>query len=232
MAFLENFRREAKIRYPVELKIRAINKIRQEVRAGQRIRDEEYEKALKPVTTELVKTQKIIRELGKTNEQAPAKVSETSPANMQEAPSASYMSPFTDQFSSTILKKYNLLYPSEIVDWPDQQTKLKYLEHISKSLGSKKSKCPDAERDEIDKELNVLKKYRHLLKFQHGTGLKHYKNVRELIDRLEILMGQMTAGNDSVDIQNEAIDIVDKLLEEKKISRIDHEKLYGKIHSF
>ena len=62
----------------------------------------------------------------------------------------------------------------------------------------------------------MIKNYRELFKASQGTGFLFYKNAKDLLDRLEILMGQMIAGNDSFDIQNEAIAILDKLLRKKR----------------
>jgi hypothetical protein len=241
MSVLEKYRQEAKQRQPVELRIRKINEIREKSRAGQRITAEQYENALKPVTSELVKTQDIIRELTNKQQASPIDLLETSPeyllktspSAIQFTPTISYKIPssidhfLNNEFTSAVLAKHNLLTSEET-----NKSKLLRLANISKSLGRKKAGSAGSEREEIDKEINVLQRYRFLLRASQGTGLKHYMNVRELIDRLEILMGQMTAGNDSVDIPNEAIAILDKLLQQKKISQEDHKRLYEKIYSF
>lgn len=236
MSVLEKYRQEAKQRLPVELRIRKINEIREKSRAGQRITAEQYENALKPVTSELVKTQDIIRELTNTLDlldASPEYLQTTSPTAIQDSPTIKYKLPssidqfLNNEFTSTVLTKHKLLTNEETDD-----TKLLRLEKIAKSLGGLKKSKAGSEREEIDKEINVLKRYRFLLRASHGNGLKHYINHRELIDRLEILVGQMTAGNDSIDISNEAIAILDKLLQLQKISQQDHERLYEKIYSF
>jgi hypothetical protein len=76
---------------------------------------------------------------------------------------------------------------------------------MSRKLGRKKVYKSGSEREEIDKELNVLQRVRFLLRASERTGLFYYKNAKDLIDRLGILMEQITAGNDSIDIQNEAL---------------------------
>lgn len=212
MLFLANIRREAKLRQPVELRIRKINEIREEAKAGQRITAEQYEKALKPVTSELQKTQEVIREL----------------TEMQQIPSTSptmhSLSEFvSDDFVSSVLSKHNLQHP---------HVTFKDLAGISSKLGGIKANSTWDNKKKINKEIDVIRKYREFLRASEGTGLQHYTNASELIDRLAILLGQMRAGNDSVDVRNEAITILDKLLQEKKISQEDHQKLYEKIYSF
>ena len=212
MSFLADIRQEAKILYPVELRIRKINEIREESKAGQRITAEQYENALKPVTSELVKTQDIIREL--TKMQITPSMSPTS---------LSFSEFINNEFVSSVLLKHELQHP---------EVRLEDLATIARSLGGQKAKSSGSERQEIDKELDVIKKYREFLKAKEGTGFIYYKNAKDLIDRLDILMGQMRAGNDAVDVQNEGLAILDKLLQQKKISSEDHEKLYEKIYSF
>jgi hypothetical protein len=248
---LEQYLKEAKILYPVEIRIRKINEIREKNRAGEQLTAEQYEKALQPVTSELIKTQDIIRKLTKMQETSPKDLSATSPENLQETlPAAIQETPSTtsyhttissidrflnDEFASAILAKHHLLSSLEMLNRTnhekDKET-LQYLATISKQLGGSKANSSGTEREEINKEIDVIKKYRELFKASQGTGFSFYKNAKDLLDRLEILIGQMIAGNDSVDIQNEAIAILDTLLREKKISKEDHEKLYEKIYSF
>ena len=131
MSVLEQYRQEAKILYPAELRIRKINEIREKTRAGEQLTAEQYENALKPVTSELVKTQDIIRELTKqaTNfthrrlTSTPLQWLLKSPScNEHETPSVSYITPssiddfLNDQFTSAILSKYNLPTPFEMLN--------------------------------------------------------------------------------------------------------------------
>jgi hypothetical protein len=254
MSVLEQYRQQAKILYPVELQIRKINEIKEKTKAGEHLTAEQYEKALKPVTSELVKTQDIIREL-KSDKQQTSPIDDLSTAPLQwllksppvvkhETPSISYIAPssiddfLNDKFTSAVLSRYNLPTPIEMLNRTNHENntaRLQRLKIISMQLGKRKAKSFGSERDEIDKQMDVIRKYRNLLKNeapQEGTGLIYYKNAKDLIDRLDILMGQMRAGNDAVDIQNEALTILDKLLQQKKISNEDHEKLYEKIYSF
>ena len=255
MSVLEQYRQEAKILYPVELQIRKINEIKEKTKAGEHLTAEQYENMLKPITSELVKTQDIIREVtGKQQKTASSPVDDLSatslkwllkspPAVKVESPSISYITPssiddfLNDNFASTVLLKHNLPAPFEMLNRTSPENnkfRLQRLITISQQLGKRKANSSDElEKDEIDKEMDVIRKYRHLLKQAlQGTGLTYYKNAKDLIDRLDLLMGQMRAGNDSIDIRNEALTILDLLLQQKKISNEDHEKLYALIYSF
>ena len=67
---LDDYRQQAKILYPVEHRIRRINEIKDKYKAGEHLTAEQYEKALKPVTSQLLKTQEVIRELSKKQPEA------------------------------------------------------------------------------------------------------------------------------------------------------------------
>lgn len=69
---------------------------------------------------------------------------------------------------------------------------------------------------------------------QHtGTGsILYYKHADELKNRLRVLFAEMRAGNTALDVQNEAIALVDKLHEEGVINSTQKQQLYEKAYSF
>lgn len=88
---------------------------------------------------------------------------------------------------------------------------------------------------------NALRTYRQLLDLaelslsSHSKKFKaikdstkkiYYKDTKELANRLKILLGEIEAGNNNVDIKNEAMEIMDTLLEHKVIDRGSYKELY------
>lgn len=64
------------------------------------------------------------------------------------------------------------------------------------------------------------------LNIQEGGAIKYYKSGDELVDRLEILLGSKHAGNHSLNLKNEAFDIIDKLFDDREITKVEYIKLY------
>jgi len=56
-----------------------------------------------------------------------------------------------------------------------------------------------------------------------------YNNFDELVERLEVLYGHIVGGNNSIDILNESNEIIDILLKNKIITKIQYRKLYKKV---
>ena len=64
---------------------------------------------------------------------------------------------------------------------------------------------------------------------QRGRGFfSTYSNVNEIIERLDLLTRSQSAGNYSTETSNEIMDIIDKLLLDKTISKVEHKKLFKK----
>jgi polyhydroxyalkanoate synthesis regulator phasin len=67
-------------------------------------------------------------------------------------------------------------------------------------------------------------------KFQTGSEIinnKYYSSCDELIQRLYALCGSREAGNNSPEVRNEIVTILDILLNEGKINTKEHKKLYN-----
>jgi len=59
-----------------------------------------------------------------------------------------------------------------------------------------------------------------------GEGIKLFGSIKEMVDRLETLIGLFRAGNKGSDIRNEISGVLDLLLKKKAIKQKEHEKLF------
>ena len=57
---------------------------------------------------------------------------------------------------------------------------------------------------------------------------KYYSSPDELINRLELLCAERDIGNDSIEVRNEIMAILDILLKNKIIDKVDHEEMFRK----
>jgi len=138
-----------------------------------------------------------------------------------------------------VLYRYNM--PSEIAK-DESLYEINYSRVVQqlKSLGGqKKSKYADPE---IDKHIKALSFYNERIKFikkgldqqskiQKGTGIvsyKYYSSCDELIQRLNLLCGNRDAGNNSREVRNEIVSILDILLKNQYINTKQHKILYNK----
>ena len=55
-----------------------------------------------------------------------------------------------------------------------------------------------------------------------------FNNPKQLLNKLEIIIGSMKAGNTSNKIRNTGVSIIDTLLKTSTINKSQHEKLYKK----
>ena len=91
----------------------------------------------------------------------------------------------------------------------------------------------------IDRSFRVLneyiKHYKAKQKTLTGSGVRRRKkggtvrffsNPKELLQKLEVIVGSILAGNTNVGIRNTGTDILDLLLKEGTINRSQHEKLF------
>ena len=97
-----------------------------------------------------------------------------------------------------------------------------------------------------DRGFQALKEYKNYLKRQkimlQGSGIRKrskerkkgggavrfFSNPKELLRRLEVIIGSILAGNTNVDIRNTGVGILDLLLKDGAINRSQHEKLFRK----
>ena len=89
----------------------------------------------------------------------------------------------------------------------------------------------------IDNALAVLnqyiKHYENKVEMMKGSGLKKrggnivfFNDVKQLLKKLELIVGEILAGNTSIEMRNTGVAILDMLLKTSKINKAQHEKLY------
>ena len=111
--------------------------------------------------------------------------------------------------------------------------------NISKDY--KKGKIGEAEKNEKNKRIDnarvvlnqYIKHYENKVKMMEGSGLKKrggnivfFNDVKQLLKKLELIVGEISAGNTSIEMRNTGVAILDMLLKTSKINKAQHEKLY------
>ena len=78
-----------------------------------------------------------------------------------------------------------------------------------------------------------IKYYENKVKMMKGSGLKKrggnivfFNDVKQLLKKLELIVGEILAGNTSIEMRNTGVAILDMLLKTSKINKAQHEKLY------
>ena len=78
-----------------------------------------------------------------------------------------------------------------------------------------------------------IKHYRNKVEMMKGSGLKKrggnivfFNYVKQLLKKLELIVGEILAGNTSIEMRNTGVAILDMLLKTSKINKAQHEKLY------
>ena len=114
-----------------------------------------------------------------------------------------------------------------------------YKSNISKDYNKgkigKAQKTMDYKRiDNARAVLNqYIKHYANKVKTMEGSGLKKrggnivfFNDVKQLLKKLELIVGEISAGNTSIEMRNTGVAILDMLLKTSKINKAQHEKLY------
>ena len=128
--------------------------------------------------------------------------------------------------------------------------KLKEAEHRRNQLKGRKSQVSQAYKkgkigeaqktmdykriDNASAVLNqYIKHYENKVKTMEGSGLKKrggnivfFNDVQQLLKKLELIVGEISAGNTSIEMRNTGVAILDMLLKTSKINKAQHEKLY------
>ena len=114
-----------------------------------------------------------------------------------------------------------------------------YKSNISKDYN--KGKIGEAQKTmdykRIDNARAVLnqyiKHYGNIVKMMEGSGLKKrggnivfFNDVKQLFKKLELIVGEILAGNTSIEMRNTGVAILDMLLKSSTINKAQHEKLY------
>lgn len=61
---------------------------------------------------------------------------------------------------------------------------------------------------------------------QRGGGIMFFNNVKQLLRKLELIIGEIMAGNTSVEMRNTGVAILDTLLKASAINRSQYQKIY------
>ena len=88
--------------------------------------------------------------------------------------------------------------------------------------------------DNARKALNrYINYYGNRVEMKKGSGLKKrggnivfFNDVKQLLKKLELIVGEILAGNTSIEMRNTGVAILDMLLKTSKINKAQHEKLY------
>ena len=115
-----------------------------------------------------------------------------------------------------------------------------YKSHITKQY--KSGEISEAQRQEMNKRIDnaratlneYINHYENKIETMKGSGMKKQKggNViffnkpKELIKKLDLIIGEISAGNTSIDMRNMGVSILDTLLKMSTINRSQHGKLY------
>ena len=105
----------------------------------------------------------------------------------------------------------------------------------------KKGEIGEAEKSQeykrIDNARAVLNQYinhyGNKVKTMEGSGFKKrggnivfFNDAKQLLKKLELIVGEILAGNTSIEMRNTGVAILDMLLKTSKINKAQHEKLY------
>ena len=78
-----------------------------------------------------------------------------------------------------------------------------------------------------------IKHYENKVETIQGSGIKKrggnivfFNDVKQLLKKLELIIGEISAGNTSIEMRNTGVAILDMLLKTSKLNKAQHEKLY------
>ena len=78
-----------------------------------------------------------------------------------------------------------------------------------------------------------IKHYENKVKMMKGSGIQKrggnivfFNDVKQLLKKLELIVGEILAGNTSIEMRNTGVAILDMLLKSSTINKAQHEKLY------
>ena len=84
-----------------------------------------------------------------------------------------------------------------------------------------------------------IKHYENKVKTMEGSGIKKrggnivfFNDVKQLLKKLELIVGEISAGNTSIEMRNTGVAILDMLLKTSKINKAQHENCIRHISKF
>ena len=63
---------------------------------------------------------------------------------------------------------------------------------------------------------------------QRGRNVMFFNDVKQLLNKLELIIGEIIAGNTSIQMRNTGVNILDTLLRMSTINKPQYNKLYKK----
>ena len=91
----------------------------------------------------------------------------------------------------------------------------------------------DNARDVLNKYIEHYQNKVEMVEMKKGSGIKKrggnivfFNDVKQLLKKLELIVGEILAGNTSIEMRNTGVAILDMLLKTSKINKAQHEKLY------
>ena len=117
-------------------------------------------------------------------------------------------------YKAHVTKKYN----DGAISESDKQIMNKLLDDkmtaLNKYIKDHKKKL------ELEKKIKGRKK-------QRGGNVVFFNDVKQLLNKLELIIGEVIAGNTSIQMRNTGVSILDMLLKMAKINRSQYNKLYN-----
>jgi hypothetical protein len=106
------------------------------------------------------------------------------------------------------------------------------LKSLNAHLTNAKKSQEQEKIDNLQYVYSQLKKYKSVLEdirkipfYEKGSGI--FSDPNEMVERLNLLIASKNAGNDSTDVYNECVEILDKLLNLKLIKKSDHKRIFS-----
>ena len=141
------------------------------------------------------------------------------------------------EMTKTMIKKY-VSKKLKAAEYKRNQLKC-FKTQVSKEYN--KGKIGEAEKNEKNKRIDnaravlnqYIKHYENVVTPKKGSGLKKrggnimfFNDAKQLLQKLELIVGEILAGNTSIEMRNTGVAILDMLLKTTKINKAQHEKLY------
>ena len=137
-------------------------------------------------------------------------------------------------------QKKNFLEKSVIPDAIFRRNQLKgYKSSLTKQFkkGDISEQTMKKQKTRVDRSFKVLNEYIKYyqqkstkmgsgLRRKKGGSVRFFSNPKELLKKLEVIIGSILAGNTNREIRNTGVEILDLLLKEGVINRSHHEKLF------
>ena len=139
-------------------------------------------------------------------------------------------------------QKKNFLEKSVIPDAIFRRNQLKgYKSSLTKKIkkGDISEQTMKKQKTRVDRSFKVLNEYIKYyqqkstkmgsgLRRKKGGSIRFFSNPKELLQKLEVIIGSILAGNTNQGIRNTGVEILDFLLKEGAINKSQHERIFKK----